>query len=272
MIHSAVPLGLIRRRKRPGVETPGYCQAVPVGQTQSSKNGLVAGAGGVTVAADMKTLPGKRKVSGLTLIELVVMIAVIVIIAAVLLPSGGTHKRATGAVCMNNQKQIAIALIMFQDDHNGKFPWQESTTNGGSIEFVTSNQTAFHFRALSGYLSKRTDFFVCPTDSTRQPAASFAEMTNTNVSYFADLDASTNLNSILTGDRYLKINGNLIKSGVLIQSTNTILNWSDGFHYFQGKPAGVFSFADGHAQFVRQEQLNFIMQNQPLATNRFCFP
>ncbi len=56
--------------------------------------GLAAGAGGVTVSAAMKTLPAKAKISGLTLIEVLVVIFVIVVLAAMLLPalSDRNHK------------------------------------------------------------------------------------------------------------------------------------------------------------------------------------
>lgn len=40
----------------------------------TDKNRLVAGAGGVTVESIMKTLPGKRKISGFTLVELLVLL------------------------------------------------------------------------------------------------------------------------------------------------------------------------------------------------------
>ena len=220
----------------------------------------------------MKTLPGKSKASGLTLIEVLAVLAILAILAALLLPANTHGGKARIPWCMSNQKQIAIALILYQADNFGKYPWQESATNDGLMNLVPNIQMSVCFRALTNYTGKQTQIFVCPSDITRQPPAARAEIANANISYFADLDAITNLNSILTGDRYLEYNGNLVKSGVFIQSTNTILNWANGFHHAQGKPGGVFSFTDGHAQFVRQDYLNRTLQNQPLATNRFCFP
>jgi hypothetical protein len=87
-----------------------------------------------------------------------------------------------------------------------------------------------------------------------------------------NLDATSNAASILTGDRHLEINDKTINSGLFIYTTNQLLNWAEGFHINHGKPWGGFSFADGHAQFVRAEELNLFLQRQPLATNRFCFP
>ena len=108
-------------------------------------------------------------------------------------------------------------------------------------------------------------------DKGRTPTNVLA-LANNNISYFLNLDASTNGNSILTGDRFLEIAGKPINSGVFLQKSNLKLQWSDGYHLGYGKPLGYFSFADGHAQSVRQKDLNLILRKQPLATNRFCIP
>jgi len=236
------------------------------------QNWLVAGAFGVTVLAAMKTLPGKRKVSGLTLIELLVVIAIIAIVAALLLPTKTGRGDRRIPWCMSNQRQIAIALMMFQGDYGGQYPWQVSTNNNGSFELVANGLASDQYLTLAAYLGKQPQTLICPADKARKAATNFSTLTNTNISYFLNLDAVANLNSILTGDRNLEYNWKPINPGIFVQTTNITLKWVAGFHGTQDKPYGVISFADGHVQMIRQDNLNRTLQNQPLATNRFCFP
>jgi len=58
---------------------------------------------------------------GFTLIELLVVIAIIAILAALLLPAlAAAKKRATQAVCLSNQKQLALAWMMYASDNSDK--------------------------------------------------------------------------------------------------------------------------------------------------------
>ena len=225
----------------------------------------------------MKELSCRRAAKALTLVEVLVLIAVVGIFLMLLLPATTSRSRRPYVVrCLNNLKQIGLALHMFADDNNGRFPSQVSTTNGGSMEFILSNSPALLFRPLSNYLSRSWSGWRCPADPSKQSLATNSVLADRNVSYFISVDATQALtNAIHAGDRNLEVAGQPVAPGLFTLTTNTAVGWTREMHKVHLNSlwlgCGNLLFADGYVR-ANQVDLPTAIQRQGLATNRLAVP
>ena len=75
----------------------------------------------------------KNHKKGFTLIELLVVIAIIALLLSVILPALRRAKEAAmRAICISDERQLAISWMLYADDNDGKFcsPDPQDTTPG----------------------------------------------------------------------------------------------------------------------------------------------
>lgn len=199
----------------------------------------------------MNSVQSNQRDYAFTLVEMLVVIAIIGILAALLLPAlERAQARAQRIACVNGLRQIGLASHVFANDHGGKLPTQVSTNDGGSLEFVRAGYQipgTFYFsfkdlRPLAGALVTPS-LFACPVDLARWPATNFNLFSNTNLSYDVGIAADANdPRLMLAADRGLPTSGT---NGYTLQHLPAPASprWV-GAH---GRNGNIL-FADGHVE------------------------
>jgi prepilin-type processing-associated H-X9-DG protein len=222
----------------------------------------------------MKPRRTTQRNQALTLVEVVVILAILTVLAALLLPAlAASERKAQRIHCVNNLMQIGLANRVWVGDHFNRYPMWASVTNNGTTgllrEGIMDSQLAlWNFTVMSNELS--SPFILhCPSDDRTTAATSFANLCNANISYFTSMDASEVYpQMILSGDDNLAIGGVPVKAGILNLPTNAPIAWTDERH----RKAGNIGLADGSVQQVTQLGLQQALQQTGTNLNRIAFP
>jgi prepilin-type N-terminal cleavage/methylation domain-containing protein/prepilin-type processing-associated H-X9-DG protein len=94
---------------------------------------------------------------GFTLIELLVVIAIIAILAAILFPVfARAREKARQTSCLSNEKQLALAALMYRTDYDGRIFWWYQWSG---------NNVYFWWEMMQPYV-KNGQIFFCPSAPT----------------------------------------------------------------------------------------------------------
>jgi prepilin-type processing-associated H-X9-DG protein len=217
----------------------------------------------------MHTVLSKGRVVGFTLTELLVIIGVVAVIAALLLPVLA-HVRAKSRRigCVSRLKNIGLGFRIFATDHRGQFPMLAKTNEITLLQFGNDGAPVRYLVALSNELNTPT-ILVCPADKKRKVATSFRAVQQGNISYFVGLD-TTELqpDALLVGDRNLTTNGRPVKPGLVELTTNLDVGWTSEMHNLQGNVA----MGDGSVQQFSGPRLTQALRGTGQTTNRLAVP
>lgn len=194
------------------------------------------------------------------MIEVLVVIFVIALLAAIFLPDPHPARRKTSRInCVNNLKEIGLAFRVWEGDNSDKYPMQFAATNSDTIKLISSGSSYVLWQMMSNEFATPR-ILHCPADTEHTEATnSFSTgFSDANISYFFNLDGDEAYpQMILTGDDNLAVNGVRVPPGILNLSTNSSVTWTKERH----NGAGNIGIADGSVQQATSEGFTGALTN-----------
>ncbi|MBX3733348.1 MAG: prepilin-type N-terminal cleavage/methylation domain-containing protein [Verrucomicrobiae bacterium] len=139
-------------------------------------------AGGVGHSSRRSSVRGSR--TGFSLVELLVVVAVVAVLAGLLLPVlGRSRQRAQGIQCMNHHRQLTLAWLNYALDHSDRIPAASASTRetelampawvDGWLDLNPDNPSNWdvtrdiHVSPIWPYCGGAAAIFRCPSDASR---------------------------------------------------------------------------------------------------------
>lgn len=126
--------------------------------------------------------PKRESERGFTLVEMLVVIALIAILASLLLPVLSRAKSKSESIsCLNNARQLGLAWLLYADDHGDRLPYnlggptRAQVADRSNLNWVNgilnweldsdnTNRAMITDASLAAYANKSAGIYHCPSD------------------------------------------------------------------------------------------------------------
>ncbi|HVV72448.1 MAG TPA: type II secretion system protein [Verrucomicrobiae bacterium] len=189
---------------------------------------------------------GKRSTgwAAFTLIELLVVIAIIGILAALLLPVlGRTKEHGRQTACLNNLKQVNLAVRLYADDYSDSLPVLSDPNPYPNGVGAYYKQLVKAYLGLAGPASPAEKVFICPSDRVLSTQIGHAFTSYT----FNGYEVAPGAIDRITGKRLSSIKSP--SKAVLVGEWPAFFggSWHPVINDDYPNAKNVLSFVDGHA-------------------------
>jgi prepilin-type N-terminal cleavage/methylation domain-containing protein len=190
-----------------------------------------------------------------TLIELLVVISIIAILAALLLPALARAKeKGRQTFCINSERQQALAVFMYVDDHSEVLP---------PVAFADATGNVTNWPTLLDPYLKSARVHFCPTDQQAKTNSyglnelAFVDLTDegspapNRLSAFKTPSDTLMLGDLGTADDFVTLRPDTLK---MVAPASDINDDKDARPMTRHTARCDLGFMDGHAAFMRLGQ------------------